>query len=64
MTLRSEAEAFLRSQPTELVWVPCTLCGIDTLVKHKTWVIQQAQQRRVVLGGVCDDCRDELKTPA
>jgi hypothetical protein len=61
--LRAEAEEFLRSQPTELVWVPCTFCHEDTLVEHPVFAIEYCKAGRGVLGATCDDCKASL-TPA
>lgn len=60
--IRADAIAFLRSQPTDLVWVPCTFCGVDSLVEASLFVIEQAKAGKCVLGDVCDDCK--ARTPA
>lgn len=53
---RADAEAFMRNQPTEHVWVRCMFCHEDTLVIHKTHTIKLAEQGLCTLGGVCEDC--------
>ena len=56
-SLRADAEAFLRSSPTDLFWVLCTFCGEGVLESRTLFEIEGAAAGRWKLGTVCDDCK-------
>jgi hypothetical protein len=57
--IRADAVAYLRSRPTELVWVPCTFCGEDSLVSMSVFVVEMAARGECVLGDVCEGCQEQ-----